>query len=336
MGITLRDVARRAGVSPRTVSNVVNDFELVADETRSRVRKAVEDLGYQPNLVARNLRSGRTGMIGLAIPEILVPYFSELSGAVIEQARRRSYTVIIEQTGGDPEEEQLLLKPSGRTQLFDGLIFSPLGIGAADLASRADGRPLVLLGERIIEGPFDHIAIDNVAAARAATEHLIDMGCRRIAAIGDQRHVLSHTGTYRTKGYKQALKAAGRPFDRRLVSQVEYFHRDCGAAAMDRLLELDDPPDAVFCYNDLLALGAMRSVLSRGLRVPDDVAIVGFDDIEDGRYSTPTLTTVAPDKSRIAEVAVELILGRLAGVETSPADVEAPWELKVRESTRRA
>lgn len=333
MAVTLRDVARRAGVSPRTVSNVVNDFELVSDETRSRVREAIEELGYQPNLVARNLRSGRSGMIGLAIPEILVPYFSELSGAVIEHARRRSYTVIIEQTGGDPEEEQLLLKRSGRTQLFDGLIFSPLGIGADDLAASESDQPLVLLGERIVEGPFDHIAIDNVAAARRATQHLIDIGRRRIAAIGAQRNELGHTGRYRTKGYKQALKAAGRPFDRRLLAEAPQFHRDCGAAAMNRLLELAEPPDAVFCYNDLLALGAMRAVLSRGLRVPADVAIVGFDDIEDGRYSTPTLTTVAPDKARIGQAAVDLLLARLSGSKQAPADIEAPWELKIREST---
>src|SRR6201994_574106 len=167
--MTQGDVARRAGVSPRTVSNVVNEFPLVSDELRQRVQRAIDELGYQPNLVARNLRRGRSGMIGLAVPELSVPYFSELAGLVIAEARRHSYTVVVEQTDGDPGREQQLLHQNDRGHLFDGLIFSPLGLGQAELRRYAGDIPVVLLGEHIEDGAFDHVGIDNVAAARDAT-----------------------------------------------------------------------------------------------------------------------------------------------------------------------
>lgn len=329
----MRDVARHAGVSVRTVSNVVNDFPYVAADTRARVQRSLAALGYRPNLAARHLRSGRSGMIGLVLPELDVPYFSELARLVIGAARERNYTIVIDQTDGDVEEERRLLLAEGRSNPFDGLIFSPLALTGDDLLQRTSHGPVVLLGEHIAAAPFDHIAIDNVAAARAAVEHLVAVGRRRIAAIGDQPYFSGETAQYRTMGYREALTAAGRPMDEDLLVRTPTFHRADGAAAMDRLLGLRDPPDAVFCYNDLLAFGAMRTVLSRGLRVPEDVAIVGFDNTEEGRYTTPTLTTIAPDKERIATLAVETLLARLGGGDDPPRKLTPPFRLEVREST---
>lgn len=333
MAVTMRDVARHAGVSVRTVSNVVNDFALVSDDTRARVRRALADLGYQPNLVARNLRQGRSGMIALVLPELGVPYFSELTGFVIDEAGRRGYTVIIDQTDGDPERERQLVLANERAALFDGLIFSPLALSAADLISRTSTTPVVLLGERVDGAAFDHIAIDNVAAARAATEHLIGIGRSRIAAIGDQPYETGETAQYRTQGYGEALNAAGRQVDPELVIPTPRFHRADGAEAMTRLLDRPDPPDAVFCYNDLLALGALRTLHSRGLKVPQDVAVAGFDDTEDGRFSTPTLTTIAPDKRRIAHLAVDRLFARLGGDTGPPVTTITEFSLQIREST---
>src|SRR6201994_4292386 len=145
--MTQGDVARRAGVSPRTVSNVVNEFPRWSDELRQRVLRVIDELGYQPNLVARNLRRGRSGLIGLAVPELSAPYFSELAGLVIAEARRHSCTVVVEQTDGDPVRERQLLDRSDSGQLLDGLIFSPLGLGPADLHRDGDATPVVLLGE---------------------------------------------------------------------------------------------------------------------------------------------------------------------------------------------
>jgi DNA-binding LacI/PurR family transcriptional regulator len=332
--VTQGDVARRAGVSTRTVSNVVNEFPLVSDELRQRVRRAIDELGYQPNLAARHLRRGRSGMIGLAVPELSAPYFSELAGLVIAEARRHSYTVVVEQTDGDPGRERQLLHRSDRGQLVDGLIFSPLGLGQADLRRDAGTTPVVLLGEHIKDGSFDHVGLDNVTAARDATAHLIGLGHRRIAAIGDQSRSPGETGQLRSAGYRDALRAGGLKYRPSLVIPASSFHRRSGADAMDRLLDRPKPPDAVFCYNDLLAIGAMHTVLRRGLRVPDDIAIVGFDDIEESRFAFPALTTVTPDKGELARRAVAQLFARLADSSAPPASHQVGYSLTVRGSTQ--
>jgi LacI family repressor for deo operon, udp, cdd, tsx, nupC, and nupG len=331
---TQGDVARRAGVSPRTVSNVVNEFPLVSDEVRQRVQRAIEELGYQPNLAARNLRRGRTGMIGLAVPELSVPYFSELADFIIQEAGQHSYTVVIEQTDGAPDRERELLRQNERGHLFDGLIVSPLGLGSGELQRNAGGIPVVLLGEHIANGPYDHVGIDNVAAATDATAHLIGLGRRRIAAIGHQSRSPGETGQLRSAGYRQALESAGLPFRKSLVIPAPSYHRSSGAAAMEQLLRLPQPPDAVFCYNDLLAIGAMRTILSQGLRIPDDIAVVGFDDIEDSRYSFPSLTTISPDKQEIARLAIAQLFQRLKGDTAPPVAHHVAYCLMRRESTQ--
>jgi LacI family transcriptional regulator, repressor for deo operon, udp, cdd, tsx, nupC, and nupG len=333
VAVTIYDVARHAGVSPRTVSNVINDYPFVAADTRQRVQQSIEVLRYRPNLTARNLRRGRTGMIALAVPELAVPYFSELSGAVMEEVAKRSYTMIIEQTDGDPDRERKLLEDRERSHLFDGLIFSPLALGARDLGASAGRAPVVLLGERVNDGPFDHVTIDNVAASRAVVTHLAGLGRRRIAAIGDQPYETGETAQFRTQGYLEALELACLPADRRLIVPTTSFHRDAGAQAMRQLLDLREPPDAVFCFNDLLAAGAIRVLLMAGLRVPEDVAVAGFDDIEEARYSTPTLTSLAPDKRLIACMAVEQLFRRLEGAAGDPQVLQAPFTLEAREST---
>ena len=337
MAVTIYDVARHAGVSPRTVSNVVNEYAFVSATTRERVKRSIDALGYLPNLTARNLRRGRTGMVALVLPEPLhIPYFSELSAFVLDEVAKRSYTAVIEQTDGDPERERALLSANDRGRLFDGFIFSPLGLNSKEIASLAVKVPVVLLGERVSSGPFDHVAIDNVGAAKCAVEHLVASGRRRIAAIGHQPYETGETARLRTQGYRETLEAAGLACDKRLVVPTPLFHRDNGAEAMARLLALAKPPDAVFCYNDLLAVGALRTLLRAGVRVPEDVAVVGFDDIEEGRYLTPALTTISPDKQAIASLAVKQLFKRLDGDAGRPVDFEVPFRLAVRESTHGA
>jgi DNA-binding LacI/PurR family transcriptional regulator len=337
MGASLKDVAALAGVSVKTVSNVVSGSTYVAPPTRERVERALADLDYRPNLSARNLRRGRTGVIALALPELDAPYFAELARFVIAAAAERGWTVLIDQTDGLPEREHEVLQGI-REQLIDGLIFSPVAVGREELGARTDVTPLVLLGERILDGPTHHVAIDNQRAAREMTEHLIALGHTRIAAIGAQDNPAANTARLRLTGYRQALAAAGLAARDLLEPRIESYHRADGAAAMRGLLALDEPPQAVFCFNDLLALGALRSALAAGLRVPGDIAIAGFDDIEDGRYSTPTLTTISPDKERIARLAVELLDTRISGgrasrVPVGNREVEVGFTLLTREST---
>jgi DNA-binding LacI/PurR family transcriptional regulator len=329
----LKDVAERAGVSVKTVSNVVNGYLHVRPDTRARVEEAIAALNYRPNLSARSLRSGRTGVIALAVPELDIPYFAELARHVVAAAAGHGWTVLIDQTGGAVDQERVVAEGI-RDHLIDGLIFSPLALTGADLARRVDGTPMVLLGERVDPGPTDHVAIDNLAAAREVTAHLAASGRRRIAAVGVQRAASGASARFRLAGYKAGLAATGLRFDQRLVAPAAAWHRADGAAAVRQLLASGVRPDAVFCFNDTLALGAMRALHEHGLRVPDDVAVAGFDDIEDGRFSVPTLTTVAPDKEEIAKLAVDLLARRLTGDGGGPAQqLTAAWRLEIRESS---
>ena len=331
---TLRDVALLAGVSPRTVSNVVNGYANVTPGTRAKVERAIEELDYRPNLLARNLANGRSGQIAVVVPYLDTPYFSELLQAIIPRARERGFNVVIDQTDGDPVHEAELIRRRSRGLAYDGMIFSPLGLSQSDLAVRDPDLPLVVLGERESDGQFDHVGIDDVEAARAAVSHLIGLGHRRIAAIGDQPYRTGEAAQRRTQGYHLAHEEAGLRVDESLVIRTPRFNRPDGATAMAALLDRDDRPTAVFAYSDLVALGAVRTVLERGLRVPEDIAIMGYDDIEDGRYSTPTISTIAPDKASIAAGAVDRLLARIESHAPMPGeDVRAAYTLIAREST---
>lgn len=332
-GARLKDVAQQAGVSMKTVSNVVKGRTNVSEATRQRVLRTIDELGYRPNASARHLRTGRSGIIALAVPELVGPYFAELAAAVIAAAKARGYTVLIEDTGGDPLEELRIASGLGEP-LIDGVLLSAIHLDQAALASRPSRVPLVLLGERDYDVAADHVLIDNVAAAREATAHLLALGRRRVAAIGAQRVAAYMTAHQRMRGYQEALFAAGVPFDPSLKAEVAAYQRADGARAMAALLDLPDPPDAVFCFNDLLAAGAVRAVVDRGLSVPDDVAVVGFDDVEEAQYAVPSLTTVAPDKRQLARLAVDALLSRLDGDGDRPSQVlHAGFRLVVRESS---
>lgn len=338
MAVGLKDVAARAGVSVKTVSNVVNG-QRVRPGTLERVQRAIDELGYRPNLSARNLRRGRTGVIALAVPELTSPYFAELARSVIEAAAVRDWIVLVDETNGDRDRELLVLQGI-RSHLIDGAIFSPLAIGRDDEAALHHQVPLVLLGERLFPGPVDHVAFDNVAAARMAVSHLVSAGRREVAVIGAQDATSADTARLRVKGWREELALAGLETRPELVVPAERWHRDDGYVAVRDLLASGARPDALFCCNDLLAIGALRALAETGLRVPDDVAVIGIDDIEDGRFTTPSLTTISPDKSAIARASVDLLalrLGELRDATTSPArsdhqDVTTPITLVVRES----
>ncbi len=332
MPISLRDVAERAGVSVRTVSNVANGFAHVAPGTRLRVQAVIDELGYRPNTAARQLRRGRTETVSLVVPEIVSPYFAELASRVVRIAEERGWTVHIDQTGGDAERErQMVAGPPGQSVRRGAA--AARGRSRARSSSSSSAGPLVLLGERGAAGPLDHVAIDNVAAARAATRHLLDVGRRAVAAIGAQPHLHNDTALLRARGHRLALEEAGLPWSEDLLVPVRTLHRPDGAAAMARLLAGARPVDAVFCYTDELALGALRTLAEAGLRVPEDVAVVGFDDIEDGRWSVPSLTTVSPDKEQLARLALDCLADRIAEPGAPGRDLVAEHRLVVRESS---
>jgi DNA-binding LacI/PurR family transcriptional regulator len=302
------------------------------------VEQAMRELGFRPNAAARSLRRGRSGLVALVVPEVDSPYFSAIAAELSEVAEERQWTLLVEQTHGDAARERRLLD-GVRAQLVDGVVFSPWGLRTEDLRDRQDPAPLVLLGERGEEGVADHVVIDNVAAAEEATAHLLAAGRRRIAAVGARSAVGEDTVRLRLEGYARALAAAGCPRDSALEVAVDTLHRADGARAAARLLEAGTSVDALFCFTDQLALGALRTLLARGVRVPDDVALVGFDDIEDGRYATPSLTTVSPDKRAVAREAARCLAQRLAERREAredpapPRTVVVPHRLVVRESS---
>ncbi|KJK46879.1 LacI family transcriptional regulator [Lentzea aerocolonigenes] len=324
---TLKDVARLAGVSVKTVSNVVNGYSFVKPDNRARVEAALEATGYRPNLGARNLRRGRTGFIALVLPELSIPYFAELAGLVIAAAQEHEWNVLIEQTFGTLSGERLALASLG-PHLVDAAILSPEALQVEDFQLSV---PAVMLGEHAVDVPLSRVGIDNVAAATFAVRHLISLGRRRIAAIG--AHPQRGTAALRLEGYRAALAEAGLPFDSSLVVPALNYHRADGAAAMKALLDMRNPPDAVFCFNDLLAVGAMRTAAERFVRVPQDLAIVGFDNNDESAYSSPSLTSIAPDKAAIARAAVNLLRERAGSPDLELDDVQTPFSLQVREST---
>lgn len=332
----MHDVARLAGVSIKTVSNVINDYPHVRPDTRDRVLVAIDELDYRPNLSARGLRSGRTGVIGLAVPALRESYFAELADAIIRAADARGLGVVVEQTSGDRERE-LQVVTGGRLRLTDGLLFSPSALGQNDAASLSTEFPLVLLGERIFNGPTDHVAMHNTSSARAAVEHLLDTGRRRIAIIGAEQKPGSEvsSASLRLDGYLLAFEGAGVDVDRSLIRSTDHWNHSAGAATTRQLIEDGVAFDAIFALNDTLAFGALRALGEAGLRVPEDVAVIGFDNIDEARFSVPSMSSVDVGSEQIAATAVDLLIERIAekGERRPPRTVKPDFRIVRREST---
>ncbi|TDD20070.1 LacI family transcriptional regulator [Kribbella turkmenica] len=331
--VTLREVAAAAGVSIKTASNVVNGISRVSPALRERVERAVAELDYRPNVAARNLRRGRTGLVALGVPSLRNPYFAELADLIVEAAERQGLTVLVDSTRGSRSRERLVLDGFGM-QLVDGLILCPHGLSNEDLVDRRDRTPLVLLGERDIAAG-DNISIDSYEVAFTATRHLLDGGRRRIGVVGFEASVSSDDmARRRIAGYRAALAEAGLEYDAGLVRMMGRGHRadDAGEAAQQLLSERADL-DALFCFNDEFALGVMRRLVAAGVKIPDDAAVIGIDDVDAGRLFSPSLSTVSPDKLMIAERAIAMLLNRIGGDDAAPRREMAGFRLIAREST---
>lgn len=310
--VTMREVAQAAGVSIKTVSNVVNNYEFVSDATRNKVNQAIDDLGYMVNVSARNLRTGQSGIIGVVIPDLQMPYFAQLSALVIEEARKLGLRVIVEPTQYSREGEIEALHGS-RVAMVDGLIFSPLELGQDDVDQLDVDYPLVLVGERIFTDTVDHIATENVEGAKRATSYLLQTGCRRVAVVGIHPGEEVGSAGLRFRGYCEALEEAGVEFDERLVVESRMWHRSDGVRAMNELFDSDVIPDGVVALNDMLASGVMHSIQMHGYSVPDDISVIGFDNSDDSQYLSPSLTTISPGLQAVARLAVKTLKDRIDG-----------------------
>lgn len=329
MSITIRDVARRAGVSVATVSRVLNGSELVRDETRRRVEGAAAELRYTPNGTARSLITRRTGILGVVLPDLFGEFFSEVIRGMDPLARGRGYHLLLSSSHDDQREIQLALGAMhGRV---DGLVVMSPNVGAAALApSLPPGVPVVLLNCDAAGSPFPALRVDNHGGARAVVRHLAALGHARIGMIrgGDA----NFDARERQRGYREALAEAGlEGADGRWEAPGDFTEEGGFRAVLD-LVRRPDAPTAVFCANDSMAVGALSALREAGLRVPGDVAVAGFDDIPIARYMSPPLTSVHVDVHRLGERAIELLCEALGGPGAEPAQEMVSASLVVRRS----
>lgn len=333
--VTMRDVARAAGVSPMTVSHVINDHPHVQESTRERVVRTMSDLGYRVNVAARNLRSGRTFTIGLAVAEIDRPYWGQLAARIIAEAERHGLRVLIEQTGATRENEIDALALS-RNRMYDGLILSTVGLGRTDAEILRVDFPIVILGERIFDVPVDHVAMANIDGARAAVQHLIEQGCRRIAIIEDHRRDIkggTSVSSLRFEGYRAALASVDIEYDEALSIGIEEFSMASGRRATRDLIASKTDFDGIFCMTDTVALGALRALADSEIKVPEEVKVIGFDNIQEGEYSFPSLSTIDPDSDAMAKAVVELLVNRISDSSKQPTEYISSYRVVPREST---
>lgn len=323
---SIRDVAEHAGVSIATVSHVLNDTRPVSAATTGRVNAAVEALGYRPNRVAKSLRTSRSTTIGMLVPDNANPFFAEMARGVEHAAFDRGYNVMLCNTEGDADKER---------RYGDALIENRIAgvvLITADRTSRlvddlhAAGVPVVVLDRDLDRVDVDAVLPRHHDGAVAATEHLVGVGHRRIGCIASETG--GTAATERLRGFREAIEEAG------VESVLAFgdFQYEGGHQAARELLAAPDSPTAIFACNDLMAIGALRAAQELGLAVPNDVSIVGFDDVAQASYTAPALTTVAQPTERIGAIATELLLRRIDDPTATPDQRYVDTELVVRES----
>jgi LacI family transcriptional regulator len=329
--VTIKDVARASGVSSMTVSRVINESQKVRPETRRRVEQAIAELGYVPSRLARGLSRQRTGTLAVIVPDVANPFFTEVVRAAEEAARRGGYGVILCDTRADLSVERDVVEEMIAHRV-EGIVIAPVSdLSAAHLRRLDEFRVPCVLVDRTLPGvERDAVVGDSFAGARRLVEHLIALGHDRIGLIVESNQV--STARDRRRGYEAALAAAGIALDPSLVVETAVDPVG-GAEGMRRLLELEQRPTAVFTVNNLVALGAIEAVRGAGLEVPDDVALVCFDDIEYASRLYPFLTALEQPAETFGTVATQLLLERIQG--RGPARrhvVVLPGEFVVRKS----
>ena len=333
MRATMKDVAALAGVSTKTVSNVVTGTTFVRPETVERVAAAMRELDFVPNLSARGLRNGRSGMIAVALPDLATEFSADLLHSLVEVAHERGFAVQIEETASEPGREFDLLSRA-RAHLVDGVILNPIRLEDSAVAQTAGLPPVVLIGE-VEQHVTDRVLVDSRGAAAAVTRHVIARGARRVAAVGgdDRADIATATSRLRLAGYRDALQEAGLEADPALEVNHFPWSPAAGSSAVEELIARGTPFDAVVAFTDSIAVGVLHALHVHGIRVPDDVLVTGFDDVEIARFTTPALTTVRFDRRAFAREALTLLESRIDDRTAAPRAVTVPHEVVVRAST---
>lgn len=339
---TLSDIAEAVGVATMTVSRVVSGDGYVSEETRGKVLKAVKELNYRRNGLARSLKRQFTETVGLVLGDISNPYSTELARAVRETLLEQGFNLFICISESGAKEDMIAFE-SLANHSVDGIIVATRSNEAGDryLSDLVETNvPVVAIGRDLAHKNIDFVSPDNLKGGFDATQHLIDLGHKRIAFIG--ANLRSGSNLKRLQGYINALEQHGIAVDERLITgrsegiadEVGYSTEEIGFEGMKRLLSLPDPPTAVFARNDFTAIGAMRAINEAGLRIPNDIAIVGFDDIPLAARMSPSLTTVRQPMRAEGQIAAQMLLERISGkANISRRERILDCELIVRESS---
>ena len=332
----MKDIARELGVSVVTVSKVIRNHADIGEETRQRVLKRVKELNYQPNPAARALVTGKTYTAGLIVPDLMHPFFAEVATGLSNTLRRKSYSLLISSSQGDPELERQEIKRLLSRRL-DGIVIASTQWTVESFRRIEEQKvPYILLDRSFLGMPSNFVGVDDVKVGCMATEHLIDVGCRRIGHI---RGMNTSTAVGRLEGYNQALTK------RDLIPQPGYVIAgrstdsdswSSGHEAMKKLLKLNPVPDGVFCYNDPIAIGVIDAILEAGYRVPQDIAVIGCGNLHFDKSLRVPLSSVDQQSIEIGERAGKLILSVIeAKVAPQPRSIMLDPSLVPRESTRR-
>jgi DNA-binding LacI/PurR family transcriptional regulator len=326
---SIKDIARIAKVSHSTVSRALRESPLVNPKTAERIRRIAAQSGFRASAVARSLATRRTHTIGVVVTTIADPFVAEVVGGIEEEAMAHNYSVFLANCNADPDREIKVVQ-SFEDRRVDGIVVTASRVGALYAGVLEKMRmPIVLLNNQHPSQFAHSVLIENFEASRRAVRHLVELGHRRIAYVGDRFGYGSDSERF--SGYRSALDEANIPFLPDLV-----VHGDGkaggGSTAMENLLNQPAPPTAVFCYNDMTAMGALKAMRGRGLRAPEDMSLVGFDDLPLALYMDPPLTTVRQPKHEMGRLAMEVLLKLIAGSEAEQS-IKVSGELIVREST---
>lgn len=328
---TLKDVAREADVSVSTVSRALNNPDMVHPETCADVREAAEALGYQPSRVARRLRlkDGDANLIGLVIPDIQNPFFADITRGVEDVARDNDYALILSNSDEAPDQQRLAVDTL-KTESVDGVIVPPVSTEDPEVQRLLqEDIAVVCVDRRLASARVDTIVSANRTGACEAVTHLVELGHERIGFIGGVPRI--STSTERREGYEQALREHGLPVDPTLIKEGD-SRRERGTRLANALLDLDEPPTALFTGNNLTTLGALSAIHVRGLQVPEDVALVGYDDIPWPMALNPPPTVMDQPGYEMGRRAARLLLDRLATPDRAPTTVTLQPTLVVRQS----
>ncbi len=327
---TINDIAKRVGLSKASVSRALNGKQDVDPETRKRVLKVAAQVGYVPSASARALSNGRSNCLGLLVPTLTWPWILEVLRGVAEEIERSGYSLILYTTSGGEDSEREFMAQVVPAGAVDGLaLVIPLGMLEYIERLAKGGLPIVVVDDRGHYPDLPTVATTNIEGGRSATLHLVERGRRRIAMLNGPRDFGCNRD--RLEGYKSALQKAGLQFDPKLVVDSD-FKESGGASAMATLLAADPKLDAVFVANDVMAFGAMRALRNNGRRVPDDVAVVGFDDIPASAMTHPPLSTVRQPLYEMGRTAASMVMAAVRG-ESITKRIELPTSLVIRESS---